>query len=94
MVALGASGQRLCNMEGDDEMKLTPEALERAHQYGAWHKERVAVFQSLDNANLAATARLYMAHMSPLPFAPGEPVYDATMWHVILPELIRRIGSK
>lgn len=71
--------------------KLSPEAQKRAKEYEDWHAERVAAFQQLNNENLVASAKLYMAHMTPLHHVPGEPVYDATMWHVILPELMRRL---
>lgn len=73
--------------------KLTPEARERADRNRTWVAERRGEFASLSDENLVASAKLYMANMTPLRFAPGEPVYDATMWHVILPELLKRIGK-
>lgn len=71
--------------------KLTPEARARVDAARAWQVEKEAQIGVLTNENLAATARFYMANMQPMRFAPGEPVYDATMWHVILPELLRRL---
>lgn len=71
--------------------KLSPEAQARRAEYEAWAAERRQSFQALDNDNLVASAKMYMAQMSPIHFAPGEPVYDATMWHIILPELMRRV---
>lgn len=73
--------------------RLTPEAQARVDEYRAWEEAKRADFANLSDENLVASAKLYMAHMTPLHFAPGEPVYDATMWHVILPELLRRIQS-
>lgn len=56
---------------------------------------RRAVFANLDNADLVASARFWMQHcQAPLRFNPTEPVYDATFWHVILPELLRRLSSE
>ena len=74
--------------------KLIPEAQARAEEFRAWADERRAAMAALDDSNLVATAKLYMAQMRPMRFAPGEPVYDATMWHIILPELMRRVGGE
>lgn len=71
--------------------KLTPEAQERAAESRAWADERRIVFANMSDESLVATAKFYMGNMVPMRFAPGEPVYDATMWHVILPELMRRV---
>lgn len=72
--------------------KLTPEARARAAEYQDWKAERQQEMAALSNENLVSTAKFYMNHMTPMKFAPGEPVYDATMWHIILPELMRRIS--
>lgn len=74
--------------------KLTPEAEKKAADYREWHIERGAEFANMTDENLVASAKLYMANMAPLAVAPGEPIYDATMWHIILPELMRRIGRQ
>lgn len=71
--------------------KLTPEAQARAQHYEDWARVKRGEMQALSNDNLVAVARLYMANMSPMQFAPGEHVYDATMWHIILPELLARV---
>lgn len=73
--------------------KLTPEAQKRVEDLRNYQDAKKAHFASLTDENLVASAKLYMANMSPLHFAPGEPIYDATMWHVILPELLRRVGK-
>jgi hypothetical protein len=53
-----------------------------------------AVFANMSDGDLASSAKFWMQHcVAPKRFSPGEPVYDATMWHVILPELIRRISK-
>lgn len=71
--------------------KLTPEAQARAAECERWLEEQKARFANLSNDNLAASVEMYTRNMTPMRFAPGEPVYDATMWHVILPELVRRV---
>lgn len=74
--------------------RLTPEAQARAAETRQWLSERQAQFGSMSDESLAANAKFYMRQMTPVRFAPGEPVYDATMWHVILPELMRRVEEK
>jgi hypothetical protein len=74
--------------------KLSPEAQARADESRRWLEEKRIVHANLSDENLVATAKMCMSMMSPLNVAPGEPVYDATMWHVILPELMRRVESK
>lgn len=73
---------------------MTPEAAARA----AFHQERAedhrARFAQMTDESLVATAGFYLRQMTPVDYAPGEPIYDATMWHVILPELMRRVGGK
>lgn len=71
--------------------RLTAEAQARVAERRAWAEERKATFANMTDENLVASAELYMANMTPMAFAPGEPVYDATMWHIILPELLRRV---
>lgn len=74
--------------------RLTPEAQARAAETRQWLLKRQSQFASMSDESLVANAKFYMRQMSPVRFAPGEPVYDATMWHVILPELLRRIGER
>jgi len=74
--------------------KMTPEAQARIDEHRAWATQRRVEFANLNNESLVASAKLYMANMTPAQFAPGEPVYDATMWHIILPELLRRLSDQ
>jgi hypothetical protein len=74
--------------------KLTPEAQERYDEWRGWDAEQKARFANLTDENLITTAKMYMAQMSPLPWAPGEPVYDAAFYHAIVPELMRRLNER
>jgi len=74
--------------------KLSPEAKARVAECKEWETKKKTEFANLTDENLIATTKLYMSNMTPMRFAPGEPVYDATMWHIILPELLRRVGGK
>lgn len=74
--------------------RLTPEDQARAAETRQWLAERQSQFASMSDESLVANAKFYMRQMTPVRFAPGEPVYDATMWHVILPELMRRVEER
>lgn len=74
--------------------KLTSEANARVEEYRQWAAKRRQDFEAMNDESLIASVKLYMSNMTPLHWAPGEPVYDATMWHIILPELMRRIKEK
>lgn len=54
-----------------------------------------AVFANLSDGDLVASAKFWMQHCEqPKRFVPGEPVYDSTFFHAIVPELLRRLGDK
>lgn len=54
-----------------------------------------AVFANLSDDDLVASARFWMAHCeAPRRHKPGEPVYDSTFWHIIVPELLRRLEGR
>lgn len=74
--------------------KLSAEANARIAEYREWAEKRRQDFAAMSDENLVASTKLYMSNMTPLHWAPGEPVYDATMWHIILPELMKRIKEK
>jgi hypothetical protein len=54
-----------------------------------------STFANLDDADLAASAQLWMQHCNaPKRIEPGIPVYDSTFWHAIVPEMIRRLRER
>lgn len=75
--------------------KLDPEAqaqYDRARELELTQKQ---TFASMTDANLAASAKYWMAHCyAPKQFKPEEPIYDSTFWHAIVPELIKRLENK
>ncbi len=76
------------------EFKLSPEAQARRDQIRDMEASARAKFANMTDENLIASTKLYMANAEPKRWAPGEPVYDATLWHVILPELMRRVEAR
>lgn len=75
--------------------RLSPEAeaeLKRAREMELGLKD---TFRSLSQESLIGTAKFWMQHCEqPKRFTKGAPIYDATFWHVIVPELIRRLEMK
>lgn len=75
--------------------KLDPKAQEAYDRARAMQLNQKQTFASMDDASLAASAKFWMAHcVAPKSIAPEEPIYDSTMWHAILPEMIRRLEKK
>lgn len=75
--------------------RLPPEVEEELARARAQEGHYRQAFANLTNASLVASAKFWMQHSSlPRRFAPDEPVYDATLWHVIVPELLRRVESE
>lgn len=74
--------------------KLPAHVQEKFAAARADEEQRKAVFANLDNADLVASAKFWMQHCeAPQRFPAGEPVYDSTFWHVIIPELLRRVSK-
>ena len=55
------------------------------------YREDCAKFEAMTDEQLAETAQRYMDHCERPRWSRGEPVYDAVMWHNILPEFIKRL---
>lgn len=73
--------------------RLPPEIESRLAEGRAREETHRQVFASLSDEHLVASAKFWMQHcQAPRRFAPDEPVYDATLWHVILPEMMRRLS--
>lgn len=54
-----------------------------------------AVFANLNDTDLAASAEFWRQHCdAPRRIEPGQPVYDSTFWHAIVPEMIRRLRER
>lgn len=77
----------------DFKKMLSPEAKERI----ARHEKIVAEFRSMPLTDLVSDARHYLdnsqapSYGDGRPMLKGTPVYDATMFYVIIPELLRRL---
>lgn len=71
----------------DFKKLLSPEARERL----ARHKRQVEHFASMTKEELVNRAEYYISNCAPTKHQKCECVYDAVVWHVIIPELIKRL---
>jgi len=70
---------------------LNPDAKARVEALKKAHEADVAKFSALPDAALAEEAAKCLRNCSPCRFSRGEPVYDAIMEYVIIPEMISRL---
>ena len=55
--------------------------------------QKRAMFAALNNSDLASSAKFWMQHCdAPNRFPTSGPIYDTTFWHIIVPEMIRRLS--
>lgn len=75
--------------------KLPDHIQEEFNKARSREEERRVTFAMLSNADLVTSAKFWMHHCSaPQRYAKDEPIYDATFWHVIVPELLKRVEQK
>ena len=56
---------------------------------------RQAEYANLNDESLVATAKYCMSQcQEPQRWGRGECVYNATVWHLLMPEIIRRLENK
>lgn len=74
--------------------KLPDHISEKYNAAKADEAQKRAVFVNMSDGDLAASAKFWMQHcQAPRRFDASECVYDATFWHVIVPELIARLRT-
>lgn len=74
-------------------MELPDHVRERLRVMQERDERMESVVRELSNEDLVATVKFWMAHCdAPKRAQPGQPVYDSTMWHIMLPELLRRLN--
>jgi hypothetical protein len=66
-----------------------PEAYERMEKYNA----EVMKYEQMDHREFLERAAYIYANSS-CPYDKGVPVYDAVLYHIIIPELLNRLGKK
>jgi len=73
---------------------LSPKRQEEIAAMDEFYSGRLKNFRAMKTKTLISSTKYFVAQMdSPHKYKPGVPVYDATFWHIILPELLRRLGN-
>lgn len=71
---------------------MTPEQLAAYNVRADWHKAEVEKVKNMTPATLALAVEYCMTQaQAPQHYQPGTPVYDAQLWYIYLPELLRRL---
>ena len=74
---------------------LSLERQKQIAQQDEFYEQRLIEFRNMRTENLLATAKYYMTQMKePWKYDPKAPVYDAVFWHLIIPEMMRRLGCQ
>lgn len=74
---------------------LSEEQRKKLAQRDRYYSQRRSETALLSDKNLVATAKYCMSQMRGADhWEPGEPVYDATFYYVVLPELLKRLDEK
>jgi hypothetical protein len=72
---------------------ISKEAQHRIAQRDEYYQKRLVEFRNLSKENLVASTKYYLTQMqAPKHWNPGDPVYDAVFYYIIIPELLRRLG--
>lgn len=71
---------------------LKPETQQKMAESDEHYACDLIKFRNLTDKNLVASARYYLSQMKePWKYEFTTPTYDATFYHLIIPELLRRI---
>lgn len=71
---------------------LGKEQQRKIAEWNEYYAAKMNEFAGLTNDNLLITAEHYLRQMDvPRRFQPDQPIYDATFFYALLPEIFRRI---
>jgi hypothetical protein len=60
-----------------------------------WYAERMEEFEQMTDENLADTTEFFLTQMrTPWKHQPGTPVYDSTFYHILIPEILKRLKGR
>ena len=73
---------------------LSEEARLQMAEQDEYFRNRLIEFRNLSVENLITTAKYYLTQMeAPSKYNSNAPVYDAVFYHLIIPELFRRLDK-
>jgi len=67
---------------------------DEAKQRMAHHEDEVKQHREMPLEELVTKVDYYLMNYTRCQWLPGEPVYDAVMWHTLIPEMLRRLKNK
>jgi len=71
---------------------LSPKRRAEIASKDRYYKKRSEEFKNMTNESLISSIKFWCSQMeTPYKYSPGTPVYDATFWHIIIPEIIERL---
>ena len=71
---------------------LSKQAQEQMARTDEYYREQKNKYQQMSNENLTATIHYFMSQMQiPYKYSQHAPVYDATFYYILVPELLRRL---
>ena len=73
----------------DGETSMTPQSLEAAR---SWIADRMMKLRKLDDAAFVSTLRAVADEAEHLQAGRGARAFEATFWHVCVPDALRRLG--
>lgn len=74
---------------------MSIEAQKRHADANEYYERDLLKFRNLTNDNLITSAKYYMTQMhEPWKHEFATPTYDAVFWHIIIPELFKRINKE
>ncbi len=73
---------------------VDPQLQARVEQHARWHAEDRKKTRELSDEELVAVVNRTLPHVQPPDFMAGSPVYDANLWHTLIPEMLRRLQQR
>jgi len=74
---------------------LSEEARKRHAEADEYYVCELIKFRNMSSENLCASAKYYMGQMrEPWKHEFSCPTYDAVFWHVVIPELLKRVKGE
>lgn len=73
---------------------LNRDIMARARELEAAYQADCVKFEAMNDDQLAETVAYYLKNCQRPDWPRGTPVYDAVMWHNLIPEMIKRLRDR
>ena len=79
----------------DFKRLMSEDARKRHAEADEYYAKDLIKFRNMADENLVASAKYYMTQMKePWKHEFARPSYDAVFWHVVVPEILRRLEKE